>query len=350
MSLKNPTFATLAILSEVHDKDLNLTKLFFQFEVHTQFSINKMNIKRILTTAAAIGLSGIFLLTTEKKRRYKYNTKHLSFQGHRGARGLLPENTIPSFIKCLELGVPAFELDVVVSRDKEVVVSHEGWFSHEITTKPNGEPLTAAEEFNHLIYQMDYDQIKQYDCGKRGHPRFPYQRKIEAYKPLLKDVITACDTYTEQHALPPVLYNIEIKSYKDENDQYGLVNPEPFHYCEIVFDTIQKAGIEKRCIIQSFDVAIVQAMKAIAPHLSLSLLVDNEDGLETNLERLGFIPAVYAPHYKLVTRKLVQKVHHKGMKLITWTVNDTKTMRKLVSLGIDGLITDYPNLKMDIMA
>src|ERR1700754_3858617 len=110
-------------------------------------------------------------------------------EGHRGCRGLMPENTIPAMMKALELGVTTLEMDAVITADNQVVLSHEPFFNHEITTKPDGKLVTAQEEKSLNIYKMTYAQTQQYDVGLRPHPRFPQQQKLKATKPLLKEVI-----------------------------------------------------------------------------------------------------------------------------------------------------------------
>ncbi len=265
-----------------------------------------------------------------------------TFQSHRGARGLMPENTIPAFLKSLEYGVTTFELDVVISADQEVVVSHEGWFSHHFCSKPNGKPVSESEEKNLRLYDMTYDRIRQYDCGQRQNPRFPRQQTMPVYKPLLKEVIEVCDEYTAKQGLQKVFYNIEVKTEGEEGDH--IFQPPPAEFAQLVYDLIFDCGIADRVLVQSFDVRIVQAFKKINPSLPLSLLVDNDKSLEWNLSKLGFLPNVYAPYYKSVTPELLQKAHEKGLLLITWTVNELEDIQRLLKMGVDGVITDYPNL------
>src|SRR6478609_10173263 len=112
-----------------------------------------------------------------------------ALEGHRGCRGLFPENTIPAFLNSVSMAITTLEMDVVITKDKKVVVSHDNYFSHEITTKPNGNTVTQAEEKSLNIYKMTYDEVKKYDVGLKPHPRFPQQQKIAAYKPLLLDVV-----------------------------------------------------------------------------------------------------------------------------------------------------------------
>jgi len=266
--------------------------------------------------------------------------KVFDLQGHRGARGLAPENTIPSFLKALEYGVNTLECDVVVSKDKRIVVSHEPWFSHEISTAPDGTPINAATEKQFNIYEMSYNEILRFDVGKRGHARFPRQQPMPAVKPLLSEVFREVDAYCLRHNLQPVRFNIEIKS-TPEGD--GKFHPAPEEFAKLLYNELQQADIIARATVQSFDVRALQAMHKLDSTLSLALLVENTMSLRENLQRLGFTPDIYSPYYRLVNAELVAQVHQRGMKLIPWTVNSLSDMKALLELGVDGLITDYPD-------
>lgn len=274
-------------------------------------------------------------------------TKQFSFdlQGHRGARGLAPENTIPAFLKALEYGVNTLECDVVVSKDKRIVISHEPWFSHEISTAPDGTPVDATMEKHFNIYEMTYDEILRFDVGKRGHARFPRQQPMPAVKPLLSEMFREVESYCSKHKLPPVRFNIEIKS-TPEGD--GKFHPAPEEFAELLYKEIHQAGMIARTTVQSFDVRALQAMRKIDSTLSLALLVENSLTLSENLWRLGFTPEIYSPYYRLVNAELVKEVHARRIKLIPWTVNELEEMTRLLELGVDGLITDYPDLASTI--
>src|SRR6267378_2929220 len=116
-------------------------------------------------------------------------------QGHRGARGLKPENTIPAFLTALDTGVTTLEMDVIVTRDKQVVVSHEPWMSAAICSDRAGKPINEKEEKKYNLYRMTYEEVKQFDCGSRGNVKFPEQEKMYAAKPLLSDVMVAVENH-----------------------------------------------------------------------------------------------------------------------------------------------------------
>jgi glycerophosphoryl diester phosphodiesterase len=268
---------------------------------------------------------------------------HFDWQGHRGCRGLLPENSIPAFLHALDFAkITTLELDVVASADGKVVISHEAWMNHEIATKPNGEAVTAAEEKHFNLYKMTYDEIRQFDCGKRGHVRFPEQRALPTVKPTLEMLVGAVSEYCQKHHKTTPFYNIEIKTEGATGDyQY---HPEPATFVKIVLDEIKRLNIEKYANIQSFDTRILNEVKKQNANIKIALLVENQKGLSWNLKQLNFKPDIYSCYFLLLTKKVVNKCHKKEIKVIPWTVNTTKDMKNLIDMGVDGIITDYPNL------
>jgi glycerophosphoryl diester phosphodiesterase len=263
------------------------------------------------------------------------------WQGHRGARGLLPENSIPAFIKALEYpAITTLELDVVVSSDSQLIVSHEPWFSAEICSHPNGLPVTEEEEKQLNILRMTAAEIRRYDCGKRGHPRFPEQKAMPVHKPTLAEVVSAVDSAAIAMGRPLPRYNIEIKS-KAEWD--GVYTPPPSEFAQLVISQIRQLRIDKRVCVQSFDERPLREVNREASHLTISQLVENYGGVKFNLEKLGFTPQVYSPHYGLITAETVKVLHDSGIRVIPWTVNTTPEMEQLIEWGVDGIITDYPD-------
>ncbi|MCC7505360.1 MAG: glycerophosphodiester phosphodiesterase [Saprospiraceae bacterium] len=261
------------------------------------------------------------------------------WQGHRGCRGLLPENTIPAFLRAAEIPeVTTLELDLAISKDNKLIVSHEPWFHPEICRLPNGDTIPQADAERHLLYQMTQQEIKAWDCGSWGHPRFPQQQKMKAFKPAFRDVVFAV---RRAHQERPIRWNIEIKS---EPQWDGLRHPPVAEFARLVVDEIRFLHIDSMVTVQSFDVRALQEVHKLAPQIKLALLVENQNGFQWNLDALGFQPAIYSPYYEFVDKKLVEDCHKRGIYLIPWTVNDKAAMQKLIDLGVDGIITDYPNL------
>ena len=265
---------------------------------------------------------------------------NFDFQGHRGAMGLVPENTIPSMIKALELGVNTLELDVVISKDKKVVVSHEPYMSALFSSKPDGTPVLPGEAKSFNLYRMTYEEIRQWDVGARGNERFPRQVPLKVYKPLLHDLIDSVEKHVELNNLPLPFYNIEIKSTRQGDT---IFHPLPSEFVNLVMEVVNYHQLATRVIIQSFDTRPLVIMREKFPEITLSLLVANLKGIERNIELLGFTPDIYSPFYKLVRPGLVREARAKGMKIIPWTVNDVNAMVRLIKLGVDGIISDYPD-------
>ena len=269
------------------------------------------------------------------------NQNTFDWQGHRGARGLAPENTLPAFLKALEFPrIHTLELDLAVSADNQVLISHEPWMSATICSTPIGDAVKAEDENKLQLYQMPYAEIAKYDCGRRGNERFPEQQAMAAHKPLLKEVVQAVQTYCAKNKRSLPRYNIEIKSQPAWD---GKRTPPPAEFAKLVLQEIQNLGITKSCCIQSFDPRVLREVRAIAPQMTLALLVENRRGMEANVQELGFTPNIYSPYFGLLSAEVVQKAHTMGMKVIPWTVNETSAMQKMIEMGVDGMITDYPN-------
>jgi glycerophosphoryl diester phosphodiesterase len=264
-------------------------------------------------------------------------------QGHRGCRGLMPENTIPAMIRAIELGVTTLEMDVVITADNQVILSHEPFMSWEISTTPDGTIFTYAEEKKYNIYKMNYAEVKKWDVGSRPNPRFLRQEKMQVFKPLLADVIDSVESYIKLHNLPPVQYNIETKCQPSTDN---IFHPEPLKFTNLMMQVILDKKIMEKVIIQSFDMRTLKIMHEKYPTVMTALLIEgySKKTLEENCKSLGFIPAIYSPEQNLVNAEMVADCQKKGMKLIPWTVNDKANIDKLRNLGVDGIITDYPDL------
>jgi glycerophosphoryl diester phosphodiesterase len=304
-----------------------------------------MKIKYLIS--ALMAASVLYSCGTQKHTVQK-DTSNVPFprfgkEGHRGSRGLMPENTIPAMCKAIDLGVTTLEMDASISRDKQVVVSHDPYFNPDITTTPEGTFLSKQEGSKRLLYAMDYDSIKKYDVGLKLHPGFPRQQKIAAYKPLLSELIKASEAYAKEKGVAPLWYNIETKT-KASSDNKN--HPAPEEFVDLLVKVIQDAGIASRTVIQSFDIRTLQVIHRKYPNFKTSLLIEPTDkrDLDEQLKDLGFVPFIYSPNYALVTPELVKDCHDKGMKVIPWTLNSKEELEKVKAAGVDGIISDYPDL------
>jgi len=264
-------------------------------------------------------------------------------QGHRGCRGLMPENSIPAMLHALDIGVTTLEMDVVFTKDSVAILSHEPFFNHDITTKPDGSFIEASREKTFNIFQMTFAETQQYDVGLKPHPRFPQQQKIAVHKPSLADMFDSVKAYMHQSKRPFPFFNIETKTSPLTDNVY---HPAPAAFVDLLMKVIAAKQMEQYVMIQSFDPRTLQYLHQHYPSIPTVLLIEDFDKrtLDIQLKALGFIPTVYSPHYTLVNEELLQKCHQQKIKVIPWTVNEKEKITELKKLGVDGIISDYPNL------
>jgi len=279
-------------------------------------------------------LTFLFLNSSAQKMNF-------DVQGKAGARGIMPENTIQGMLKALDLGVTTLEMDAVISKDKQVVLSQEPYFNNEISLQPNGKPITLKNQKDFNIYKMDYDEVKKFDVGSKVHSRFPGQMKFKVSKPLLSETIDEVEAYVKEHKLAKPVYSIETKTIKNGDNEF---HPEPAEFVDLIMDVINAKKISKRVIIESFDMRTLQYLHEKYPKIQTSLLIDEKEPFEDYIEKLGFKPTIYSPYSVLVGKGLVDRCHEMGIKIIPWTVNSVKQIKYFMSLGVDGVITDFPNL------
>lgn len=269
--------------------------------------------------------------------------KHVVFnkEGHRGIRGLVPENTIQSMYRAIDEGATTLEVDVVISKDKKVVVSHDVYFNPDFSTTPEGSALTPKEAQQRLLYTMTYDSIRRYDVGSKGHPGFPQQAKMAAYKPLLGELIDSADAYAKRKGVV-IRYNIELKANKNED---GVKNAPIHEMVDLVMQVVRDHHLEERCYLQSFDFRPLQILHQQYPDIETAVLMGGNDkrSLAQQLDELGYVPGIYSPHYSAITPQLVKECHERGMRVIPWTVNTIEDIKRMKSMGVDGIITDYMN-------
>jgi glycerophosphoryl diester phosphodiesterase len=268
-------------------------------------------------------------------------------QGHRGCRGLMPENTIPAMLHAMALGVTTLEMDVVITADSQVVLSHDPFFNHEISTlnagKPNQQGFSAADEKKYRIYGMTYSEVSAIDVGLKPHPRFPRQQKLAAVKPLLTAVFDSVLAFAERTHRPIPFFNIETKC-TPEGD--GKLHPAPKEFVELLVTVIRAKKMEDRVTIQSFDFRTLQYLHVTYPAIHTAMLIEGDDKrpFQEQLADLKFTPTIYSPAFERVTPELIRNCHEQGIKIIPWTVNQKEKILELKAAGVDGIITDYPDL------
>jgi len=286
----------------------------------------------------------------------------LDLQGHRGARGLLPENTLPAFARALDIGVTTLELDAGVSKDGVVMVSHDATLNPDITRGPDGQWLARGDI---AIHGLTYAQLRQYDVG-RIRPLTKYALRFSAQQPVdgtrlprLADVFALA----RRAGNSTVRFNIETK-ISPEQPQHTL---PPAEFTRALIQLARAEKLESRVSIQSFDWRTLQLVQQEAPQIATVYLsaqqswLDNIRARETasawtagfHVSRhAGSVPrmikaaggAVWSPYFGDVTVEAVREAQQAGLKVVVWTVNEPGDIARMIDLGVDGIISDYPDL------
>lgn len=259
--------------------------------------------------------------------------------GHRGARGLFPENSLPGFIEAIKLGVDGIEMDVVISADGQVVVSHDMYINRDICRKGDQSEISLEEQAELKIYQLTYQQIQTFDCGTVFNPEFPNQVLMPVAKPLLSDVLK--QTYPLKHDLK---YYVEIKSHPQDYDVY---QPQPEEVVRRVYDVLEENVPLENIVIISFDHNILRTFHARYPNMNFGVLTMGHEAIDNILDDLGFIPAYYGPRYDEIDQLKIETIHKLKMKVMVWTVDELDNFRHQAKLGVDGVVTDYPDFRFN---
>jgi glycerophosphoryl diester phosphodiesterase len=262
--------------------------------------------------------------------------------GHRGCRGLLPENTLPAFLYALELGVDVLELDVVISADQQVVISHEPWLAARLGRGPAGERLDPRHEQAYNLYQLPYATIRQCMVGEWPHPSFPTQQPHASYRPLLRELLHTAEASCQHLGRPPVGYSIELKSTPAGDN---IFHPTPARFVELVLAEVHAAAVQSRTTLLSFDARILQAARQQAPAQALCLLNEEPASVTALFEQLGFVPEVFGSDYQLLSPALLQELSatYPQLRLVPWTVNELPDLQQALAWGVSGITTDYPD-------
>ena len=292
----------------------------------------------------------------------------LELQGHRGARGLAPENTLPAFARALSIGVTTLELDIAMTRDKVVVVSHDPRLNPALTRGPDGRWLTGTTP---LIRELSAAQLATYDVG-RLHPdaryarRFPNQTPVDGTRiPRLMEVFDLVKISGNDQ----VRFNIETKINPNHPELTWPVKD----MVDALLAVIRKAGMSKRVVLQSFDWRTLIYAQRVAPQIPTSYLSAEQRWLD-NIERglagtspwtaeldiddyRGSLPqmiakaggAIWSAYRKELDARKIAEAHELGLTVVVWTVNDTQQAAELMDMGVDGIISDYPDRIRQLM-
>ena len=280
----------------------------------------------------------------------------IDLQGHRGARGLFPENTLEGFAAALAIGVDTFELDVAMTADGVPVLSHDAALDPDITRGPDGKFLSVRGP---LIRALRLAELAAYDVG-RIRPDSAYARRFPAQHP--------CDgaripTLARVLAVDPaVRFNIEMKTYPDHPD--WTVPAEVM--AEAIMAVAEAVGVTGRITVESFDWRGPRHLRRVRPGLKLAWLTSPETvnnaacwwGGPVPSDYGGSVPRavaaeggpIWAPHHAGLTLDLIDEAHALGLSVLPWTVNDPEDIRRLLRAGVSGLITDRPDIARQVMA
>lgn len=253
--------------------------------------------------------------------------------GHRGCRGVMPENTLEAFRKALTYNVDGIEWDVVVNKDKQLVVSHEEFMDKNYCLNSDGSEIENEKENN--LYKMTQKEIELFDCGSKVYKKFPNQEHFKTYKPLVKEAFEKID-------FKGIIILFEIKS---EKKLYNKSQPLPDEYSDIILSEISDFEFKKQIIFMCFDPEILEQIHKKAPEYKLVYLHEGlGKSVKGMLKQLSFKPYALGIYNKFITKKTVIKAHEDNVKVFAWTVNKEKEFNRLLKTNLDGIITDFPNL------
>ena len=285
----------------------------------------------------------VFKVTSPDGRQWDHtcrmNGGYIDVQAHRGGAGLMPENTITAMANAIDLGVNTLEMDLHVSSDSLVVVSHDPYFHRRYSTRPDGSLIEKGDPHEYL-FRMPYDSIAKYDVGLRPNTVWPNQEKVAEIKPLAKDLIEFVENTAREKDLSPFRYNIEIKCR--EGDGEGTDWPEYHAFVDLCIPVIE--GLGDRLVVQCFDVRALEYMHEKYPDLFLSYLTDDDEpDIFKILSNLSFKPDWWSPHHSVITPENVGYCHSLGIRVVPWTIDDPAEITRMIDCGVDAIISNYPD-------
>jgi len=242
--------------------------------------------------------------------------------GHRGARALRPENTIPAFEFAIQAGVDFLEMDVAVTKDNVLVISHDPHINPEICTGPH---LGMA------IHELTLAELRQYDCGALKNPHFPKQQPVPGTR------IPTLDEVLDLSSHGAIQFNIETKSFPDHPE----LTPSPDVFSKMMLDVIRKHKLESRVIVQSFDFRTLRSMKRLAPEIRLAALWEGTARPFVDIAHEGEA-GIISPLFRLVTPEQVKAAHAANLDVVPWTANTPEDWQRLIDAGVDAIISDDP--------
>ncbi|AXR62352.1 glycerophosphodiester phosphodiesterase [Leptospira mayottensis] len=278
--------------------------------------------------------------------------KSLDLQGHRGARGLRPENTWPAFEEAIRYGMTTLELDTVLTKDKKIVIHHDLDTNPTICQKKDGAPIVPIS-----LYDLTFAELKELDCGTKKNPKYPEQISVPGTELITIEefFVLVANIESKIPNRPKLKFNIEVK-FPDEDQETFSIEKVKDHV-NLLVQVVEKAKVADRTTIQSFYIQALPLVKEKNPKIKTSSLFSltyfqgimmklgfgngtRQDVLKKTLEVKADI---ISPYFLYVTKEFVEEAHSHKISVIPWTVNDPEDMRKLMDAGVDGMISDYPD-------
>jgi len=242
--------------------------------------------------------------------------------GHRGARAMRPENTLPAFEYAISAGVDVLELDMAVTKDNVIVVSHDPVLEPPVCTGPRPKAV---------IHELTLAEVREWDCGKVQNPFFPKQTPVPGTRmPTLDEVFALAPRGTFQ-------FNIETKSFPDHPE----LTPPPEEFAKLVLDVVHRHKLENRVLLQSFDFRTLHAMKKLAPEIRRVALWEGDGRDFVSIARDADAEIV-SPAFRLVTPEKVRAAHDAGLQVVPWTADTPADWDNLIAAQVDAIITDDP--------
>jgi glycerophosphoryl diester phosphodiesterase len=330
----------------------------------------------LVTGVAALLVAGMTPVDVHAKAQLDM----FDLQAHRGGRDVRPENTLIAFAYAMELGVTTLEMDMQMTKDGHIVISHNPQMSWLLAKGPDGKYV--AKDNPPDLRLMTLDEIKKYDVGTMNPAGGDYydshgrtQLSVPGtHMPTLEEVFELANNYHNKS----VLFNIETKSYADPEDSGFINNPEPTVFAQRVYDIIKKYHMEDRVTVQSFDWRTLTEMRKLDSNITLVALTCEQEswgpsGLYRRVSKPGASPwmggldiddykgnyvkaakaigaDIISPYFTELSPELINEAHALGMKVVPWTVNQEKDMNMLLEMGVDGLITDKPYILRNLLS